>query len=241
MIMVGEIRDHETAEIAINASLTGHLVFSTLHTNDAAGAMTRLIDMGIEPFLVSSSLTAVMAQRLVRRLCPTCRELYQPTALELERMAIPADDVFQRQLPDCHLQDHAPATAARHAVPPARGRAADVQQARLHGSLGDLRALLINDEMRAPWRCARPMPPRSSGRRCAAGMRTLRATARARCCAGITSVEEVMLVTAEGAAQLVPVFQYKGFDGKGKPVSGIKDADNVRAPAAEPASARASC
>ncbi len=74
IIMVGEIRDRETAEIAINASLTGHLVFSTLHTNDSAGAFARLIDMGVEPFLVSSSVVAVLAQRLVRRLCPFCRE-----------------------------------------------------------------------------------------------------------------------------------------------------------------------
>ena len=73
IIMVGEIRDGETAEIAINASLTGHLVFSTLHTNDAAGAFARLIDMGAEPFLVASAVAGVMAQRLVRRLCPNCR------------------------------------------------------------------------------------------------------------------------------------------------------------------------
>jgi general secretion pathway protein E len=74
IIMVGEIRDGETAEIAIQAALTGHLVFSTLHTNDSFGALSRLIDMGIEPFLVSSSLVGVMAQRLVRRVCPSCRE-----------------------------------------------------------------------------------------------------------------------------------------------------------------------
>jgi general secretion pathway protein E/type IV pilus assembly protein PilB len=73
IIMIGEIRDFETAEIAIRASLTGHLVFSTLHTNDAAGAVTRLLDMGVEPFLVASSLEAVVAQRLIRRLCPFCK------------------------------------------------------------------------------------------------------------------------------------------------------------------------
>jgi general secretion pathway protein E len=86
VIMVGEIRDLETAEIAIQAALTGHLVFSTLHTNDSFGAMTRLLDMGIEPFLASSSVTAVMAQRLVRRVCPDCREAYQPTREELEEL-----------------------------------------------------------------------------------------------------------------------------------------------------------
>ncbi len=82
IIMVGEIRDFETAEIAIQASLTGHLVLSTLHTTDAASAVIRLIDMGVEPFLVSSSLAAVLAQRLVRTLCPFCREEYAPTGAE---------------------------------------------------------------------------------------------------------------------------------------------------------------
>ena len=77
MILVGEIRDLETAENAIQASLTGHLVFSTLHTNDAAGAYTRLVDMGVEPFLVSSTVEAVMAQRLVRTLCPHCKQPYR--------------------------------------------------------------------------------------------------------------------------------------------------------------------
>lgn len=78
IIMVGEIRDKETAEIAIQASLTGHLVFSTLHTNDAASALTRLIDMGIEPFLIASSVIAILAQRLVRVICPSCKEKYTP-------------------------------------------------------------------------------------------------------------------------------------------------------------------
>jgi general secretion pathway protein E len=80
--MVGEIRDLETAQIAVQASLTGHLVLSTLHTNTAAGAVTRLRDMGIEPFLLASSLIGVIAQRLVRRLCPQCRRPYEATAAE---------------------------------------------------------------------------------------------------------------------------------------------------------------
>jgi len=83
IILVGEVRDLETAENAIQASLTGHLVFSTLHTNDAAGAYTRLTDMGVEPFLVSSTVEAVMAQRLVRTLCPECKQPYRPAADEL--------------------------------------------------------------------------------------------------------------------------------------------------------------
>jgi general secretion pathway protein E len=82
VIMVGEIRDEETARIAVQAALTGHLVFSTLHTNDSASALTRLVDMGIEPYLLTSSVTAILAQRLVRKVCPYCREVYQPTEFE---------------------------------------------------------------------------------------------------------------------------------------------------------------
>jgi len=93
VIMVGEIRDVETADIAIQASLTGHLVFSTLHTNDAAGALTRLLDMGVEPFLVASSLVATIAQRLARVLCRNCREAYQPSDAELDELGIARDKV----------------------------------------------------------------------------------------------------------------------------------------------------
>jgi general secretion pathway protein E len=91
VVMVGEIRDLETAEIAVQASLTGHLVLSTLHTNTAIGAVTRLQDMGIEPFLLSSSLIAVMAQRLVRLLCPDCREGHEPSASERDMLGLPAE------------------------------------------------------------------------------------------------------------------------------------------------------
>lgn len=92
VIMVGEIRDRETAEIAVHASLTGHLVFSTLHTNDSCGAVTRLLDMGIEPYLVSSSLAAVIAQRLVRTICSSCREEYSPGKEALEEIGISGDE-----------------------------------------------------------------------------------------------------------------------------------------------------
>jgi general secretion pathway protein E len=88
VILVGEIRDRETAEIAIQSSLTGHLVFSTLHTNDAASAVTRLIDMGIEPFLVTSSVIAIIAQRLVRVLCPKCKEAYTPDDESIANLGI---------------------------------------------------------------------------------------------------------------------------------------------------------
>jgi general secretion pathway protein E len=98
VIMVGEIRDLETAEIAIQASLTGHLVFSTLHTNDSAGAITRLIDMGIEAFLVSSSLLAIMAQRLVRTLCRQCRQTYDPSDEELKGLGIQRETLQKKKL-----------------------------------------------------------------------------------------------------------------------------------------------
>ncbi len=90
IIMVGEIRDRETADIAIRAALTGHLVFSTLHTNDAAGAVTRLIDMGVEPFLLASSLEGILAQRLVREVCPKCKEPYHPDENLLKNLGISA-------------------------------------------------------------------------------------------------------------------------------------------------------
>jgi general secretion pathway protein E len=88
VIMIGEIRDRETAEIAIQASLTGHLVFSTLHTNDAPSAITRLADMGIEPYLLSSSILAVLAQRLIRQNCPSCKEEYLPSNKELSELGL---------------------------------------------------------------------------------------------------------------------------------------------------------
>jgi len=94
IIMVGEIRDLETVEIAIQASLTGHLVFSTLHTNDAAGALTRMVDMGVEPFLIASSLLGVVAQRLVRRICPDCREPYKPEMAVQRDLGLDADQVL---------------------------------------------------------------------------------------------------------------------------------------------------
>ncbi len=95
VILVGEIRDLETAEIAVQSSLTGHLVFSTLHTNDAPGAATRLVDMGVEPYLVASSLEAVLAQRLVRLICPHCRRDYTPSEAEAEllRAELPGDEI----------------------------------------------------------------------------------------------------------------------------------------------------
>jgi type IV pilus assembly protein PilB len=93
IIMIGEMRDLETAQIGIQASLTGHLVLSTLHTNDSAGAVTRLVDMGVEPFLISSTLLAVMAQRLVRKVCVKCRTPFEPSEGQLSQMNLSPHDI----------------------------------------------------------------------------------------------------------------------------------------------------
>jgi type IV pilus assembly protein PilB len=106
-IMVGEIRDLETAQIAVQASLTGHVVLSTLHTNDAPGAVTRLIDMGLEPFLISASLEAILAQRLVRRICKSCRTAYEPgqeliDMLDVDPLEIADKDFYYGEgCPEC--------------------------------------------------------------------------------------------------------------------------------------------
>ena len=119
VILVGEIRDAETAEMAIQASLTGHLVFSTLHTNDAPSSITRLIDMGVQPFLVASRVMAIMAQRLVRVVCPKCKEPYTPGP---ERIAS-SSSITPEQLADGDV--HAAARAATTASTPGyRGRKA---------------------------------------------------------------------------------------------------------------------
>jgi general secretion pathway protein E/type IV pilus assembly protein PilB len=107
IVMIGEIRDLETANIAVQASLTGHLVFSTLHTNDAPAAVTRLIDMGVKPFLVASSVRAIMAQRLIRRICKQCREPYTPTDYEMQMLKLDPAEVAKttiykgRGCPEC--------------------------------------------------------------------------------------------------------------------------------------------
>ncbi len=100
MVMIGEIRDLETASIAVQASLTGHLVLSTLHTNSAIGAITRLRDMGVEPFLLASSLIGVMAQRLVRNLCPHCKKPHEITEKEREWLGLDQDEHAEIFSPD---------------------------------------------------------------------------------------------------------------------------------------------
>jgi type IV pilus assembly protein PilB len=115
--MIGEIRDLETASIAINASLTGHLVFSTLHTNDAPSAVTRLMDIGVKPFLVASSTRCLMAQRLVRKICKKCAQPYQPTDAEMRALSLTPeieDATLQkgRGCNDCN--EHRQPRALRH-------------------------------------------------------------------------------------------------------------------------------
>lgn len=98
VILIGEIRDFETAEIAIQSALTGHLVFSTVHTNDAASTITRLRDMGVESFLIASSVNAILAQRLVRLICPDCKQAYDPDEVELERIGLTRDELGKQQV-----------------------------------------------------------------------------------------------------------------------------------------------
>jgi type IV pilus assembly protein PilB len=106
--MVGEMRDLETAQISIQAALTGHLVLSTLHTNDASGAITRLLDMGVEPFLISSSLLCVLAQRLIRTVCKKCKSPFEPTDNQLDLLGIDSKDLggkeffYGRGCSSCH-------------------------------------------------------------------------------------------------------------------------------------------
>ena len=177
VIMVGEIRDVETAEIAVQSALTGHMVFSTLHTNDAAGALTRLVEMGIEPFLAASSIVGILAQRLVRRICPDCRESYQPSTEMLREMgltqAVPADALFYRGkgCPRCMDIGY-------------RGRTGIYELLTMDEEIRDL--LLRNKD--------------AAGIKAAAvarGMLTLRDAGLAKALRGETTIEEVLRVTQE--------------------------------------------
>lgn len=179
VVMLGEIRDVETAEIAINASLTGHLVLSTIHTNDAPGAITRLLDMGIEAFLVSSSLLAVMAQRLVRRLCANCKEAYTISDEEIQELLVPPELMRGK-------------TAYR----PGTSECKHCQNHRYMGRTGIHEMLIIDDSIR-PLILQRM--DSNSIKQVAAkkGFKTLRMDGAAKILQGITSVEEVLLATHE--------------------------------------------
>ena len=177
VIMVGEIRDLETAEIAIQAALTGHLVFSTLHTNDAPGAVTRLQDMGCEPYLVSSVLSGVLAQRLVRRICPACRAPDHPDPASL--LALGVTDAAGVELFHGKGCDDCRGTGYR-------------------GRTGIYELFRITEEARSL--IVRKAPAGEIRRHAVAqGMATLREDAWAKACAGLTTVEEILRVTQEDA------------------------------------------
>jgi general secretion pathway protein E len=176
VVLVGEIRDKETAEIAIQASLTGHLVLSTLHTNDAASALTRLVDMGVEPFLVGSSLVAVLAQRLVRILCLECREAYTSTDDEIREIGIKptGQPVKLYRAVGCAACSHTG----------------------YHGRMGIFELMAIDDEIRALVSQnvdAKTIKAAATRK----GMGTLRADGTRKVLSGVTSVAEVIRATEE--------------------------------------------
>ena len=175
IIMIGEIRDLETASIAINASLTGHLVFSTLHTNDAPSAVARLVDIGVQPFLVASSVRAIMAQRLVRRLCNNCKDPGELTETELRLLRIEPGQL-------CEGQVMKPVGCEQ------------CRQIGYKGRMGIFEIFIIDDEVR------HMMNKRSSTlmlrqRARELGMRTLREDGVRKILAGLTSAEEVISIT----------------------------------------------
>jgi general secretion pathway protein E len=177
VIMIGEIRDGETAEIAVQSALTGHLVFSTLHTNDAAGALTRLVEMGIEPFLASSSIVGILAQRLVRKLCPHCREGYQAGPNLLRELGL------EKELPpNCLLYREVGCDRCMQIG--YRGRTGIYELLTVDERIRDL--VLQNRDAASIKQAA-----------LAAGMTSLREAGIARALAGETSIEEVLRVTQE--------------------------------------------
>ena len=177
IIMVGEVRDLETAEIAIQASLTGHLVFSTLHTNDAAGAFTRLLDMGVEPYLIASAVEAVVAQRLVRRLCPACRRVATPDPAFLREIDFPVNALEGASVFDPVGCEQCRATGFR-----GRSGIFEVMQV-----TEDLRSLVITR------RSANEIKQKAL----ANGMRTLRDDGWQKVLEGVTTIEEILRVSEE--------------------------------------------
>jgi general secretion pathway protein E len=180
VIMVGEIRDRETAEIAIQASLTGHLVFSTVHTNDSAGAITRLVDMGIEPFLVASSITSILAQRLVRRLCMDCRTPFTPTREELREVGLTPERMQQEGIPHLYKSVGCPAC----------------NRVGYRGRTGIYELLLLDDEIRQL--VLKNVDSNSIKKTAVAkGMSTLLEEGARKILAGETTIAEVLNVTQE--------------------------------------------
>jgi len=176
IIMVGEIRDQETAQIAIQAALTGHLVLSTLHTNDAPGAVTRLLDMGLEPFLVTSTVTGVLAQRLLRKLCPACRAPYEASPQDLAAL-------------------HLSAGALQQPLMKAVGCEA-CQGIGFKGRVGVFELLAMTEPLR-PLVIARSSIEELRRQARADGMRSLREDGIAKAVSGVTTVEEMIRETQD--------------------------------------------
>jgi general secretion pathway protein E len=209
VIMVGEIRDLETAEIAIQASLTGHLVLSTIHTNDAATGITRLVDLGVQPFLVASSLVALQAQRLLRRVCRHCCKPAKPNAATLELLNIDAEAFFagKPSLRTPPVDEHGlpyPLVSPSGYRPPPPGHLFEAVGCEhcngtgYSGRTGIYEVLTITEEIR------RLAIRRASGSEIkhaalAEGLRTLRDDAAHKLLLGLSTIEEVMRVTAEEA------------------------------------------
>lgn len=174
IVMVGEIRDSETAKIAVEAALTGHLVLSTLHTNDAPGAVTRLIEMGVEPFLVASAAIGVLAQRLVRKICSKCKYAYKPEPDLLTELGFNPSQrnwVFYR------------GKGCKHC-----------NQQGYRGRMGIYEILLFNEEIRTL--CLQSATSDEIKKAAVrAGMRTLRQDGFVKALKGITTIEEVMRAT----------------------------------------------
>jgi general secretion pathway protein E len=194
VIMVGEIRDPETAEVAITASLTGHLVLSTVHTNDAAGGVTRLVDMGIEPFLVASSLVGLMAQRLVRRPCPDCAEPVTPSDAVLRDLGLDPGRFFAGGYALPAVKGGTPLPTGT--VLKARG-CPMCNQLGYRGRTGIYEMLMVDDAVR---QLTLQKADAGSIRRAAVerGMVSLRADGARKVMLGMTTAEEVLMMTAEG-------------------------------------------
>ncbi len=207
VIMVGEIRDKETAEIAIHASLTGHLVLSTIHTNDAAGAVTRLVEMEIEPFLVRSSVIGILAQRLVRMLCKECKEAYTPSHFELRQLGIDAERVAWRKarklsprymVPGVPYEPAAPAEGKPLIFYRAKGCEACLDTG-YTGRRGIYELLMIEDAVGS---LILKSSDAQTLKRTAVdqGMDTLRDDGARKVLEGLTTVEEVLAATQEDVA-----------------------------------------
>jgi type IV pilus assembly protein PilB len=175
IILVGEIRDLEVADVAIQAALTGHLVFSTLHTNDAPGAITRLIDMGVKPFLVASSIQAIMAQRLIRTLCAKCKEPdHEPDEMWLKLLGVKKDDIKDKQLFKPRGCDHCTGTGFR-------------------GRIGIFEMMEMNNEIRE-LAFNRTATNRIRKAALASGMKSLLADGKIKVLNGVTTAEEIVKV-----------------------------------------------